>query len=384
MARNVPQFIDVPRGPRKKPPVQEVPVPPVVENRPPSETIEVGGVWVNATGDKIYIEAPTMIDVTPVDPAAARGMQAFGSVAEVQEFLAKNNYTFRHIRGAVKEDNQAEHSYKGGESDETKAELDKKISELLERVDSDRDKINSVIEEANKFSTQEEFEAFKGILDDISTKTEGILWKVNKISLDDDKLDESESQMDEILGEKRKNRDALNEITEALAELLKTAEVTLESLKTLAVSSSDTTGENTTPPADSAAESTKETPEKRGNGSSSGDGGDGGDTAWRKELDAFLERPEGREIIDTYKMIVTGEWRYFSDAIWKSKKYISFHDRLDLWEKDERLLPDILKRLASDLTAKRGVTAEQAESILGVVLHELHVEYLAKQEEKRK
>ncbi len=117
---------------------------------------------------------------------------------------------------------------------------------------------------------------------------------------------------------------------------------------------------------------------------SKGDGGDGGDIAWRKELDAFLERPEGREVIDTYKMIVTGEWRYFSDAIWRSKKYISFRDKIKLWEQDERLLPKILNRLKGDLTEKRGATPEQAEGILRAVLGELHQEFLEKQESKSK
>lgn len=117
---------------------------------------------------------------------------------------------------------------------------------------------------------------------------------------------------------------------------------------------------------------------------SKGDGGDGGDIAWRKELDAFLERPEGREVIDTYKMIVTGEWRYFSDAIWRSKKYISFRDKIKLWEQDERLLPKILKHLKGDLTKKRGATPEQAEGILRAVLGELHQEFLEKQESKNK
>lgn len=117
---------------------------------------------------------------------------------------------------------------------------------------------------------------------------------------------------------------------------------------------------------------------------SKGDGGDGGDITWRKELDAFLERPEGREVIGTYKMIVTGEWRYFSDAIWRSKKYISFRDKVTLWEQDERLLPKILKRLKGDLTEKQGATPEQAEGILRAVLGELHQEFLEKQKSKSK
>lgn len=128
-------------------------------------------------------------------------------------------------------------------------------------------------------------------------------------------------------------------------------------------------------------------PQRKGNGGGSGDGGDGGNGDHldiEKEFKAFLERPDGKEIVDTYKMIIKGERQYFTQAISRTQKYLSFNEKIDVWENDEQMLPAILAQLSKDLTQKRSVTRDQASAILRVVLGQLHTEFLDKQEEKRK
>lgn len=155
--------------------------------------------------------------------------------------------------------------------------------------------------------------------------------------------------------------------------------------KALTASSGESSSDSSSPAPTSGTSSTDVKPEpnlKRK--SKGGDGGNGEVTDNEKEFKAFLERPDGKEIVDTYKMIIKGEWQYFTQAISRTQKYLSLNEKIDVWENDEQMLPAILTQLSKDLTQKRSVTKDQASSILRVVLGQLHTEFLDKQEEKHK
>ena len=389
MARNVPQFIDVPRGPKKASGAKELTIVPSGEAPGAFENISVASVWLNTKGDKVYIKGDTSIEITPADKSDVRGPveQLFGSPEEVKAFLKEQGYAFSHVRGGEREGTSFTGSLESEGTGETKAQLDEQIADLIENIDSKKQAINSAINKANELSTIEGFESMRSILDEISKQTEELLWQVNKISLEDDKLDSSENDLDFTLKEKLKNKNSLNQIEEDLATLLKNAQVTLESLKKLASVSSDTSGEGATPPAGAGESTTSDKPEPKrmGKGGGSGDGGDGGEHSnIEKEFKAFLERPDGKEIVDTYKMIIKGEWQYFTQAVSRTQKYLSLNEKIDVWENDEHMLPAILTQLSKDLTQKHSVTKDQASAILRVVLGQLHTEFLDKQEEKRK
>lgn len=274
-------------------------------------------------------------------------------------------------------DLEAERLARGGEVVSPDIEADNVARQELARIDGEatdtEQRISTTVKEIMTLLADAEESDAKDTLQQevlrISEKVPQILAETESVEQDGMKLTEKLGGRQRLLA----NLQALELEAALLLDQVRQA-LTGSSGDEGNESSSSTTG--TGEPA--APEKPK--PERK----SKGDGGDGGDIAWRKELDAFLERPEGREVIDTYKMIVTGEWRYFSDAIWRSKKYISFRDKIKLWEQDERLLPKILKRLKGDLTEKRGVTPEQAEGILRAVLGELHQEFLEKQESKSK
>lgn len=155
--------------------------------------------------------------------------------------------------------------------------------------------------------------------------------------------------------------------------------------KALTASSGESSSDSSSPAEAPGTSSTDVKPEpnlKRK--SKGGDGGNGEVTDNEKEFKAFLERPDGKEIVDTYKMIIKGEWQYFTQAISRTQKYLSLNEKIDVWENDEQMLPAILTQLSKDLTQKRSVTKDQASSILRVVLGQLHTEFLDKQEEKHK
>ena len=260
MARNVPQFIDVPRGPKKASGAKELTIVPSGEAPGAFENISVASVWLNTKGDKVYIKGDTSIEITPADKSDVRGPveQLFGSPEEVKAFLKEQGYAFSHVRGGEREGTSFTGSLESEGTGETKAQLDEQIADLIENIDSKKQAINSAINKANELSTIEGFESMRSILDEISKQTEELLWQVNKISLEDDKLDSSENDLDFTLKEKLKNKNSLNQIEEDLATLLKNAQVTLESLKKLASVSSDTSGEGATPPTEGAGQDAKD------------------------------------------------------------------------------------------------------------------------------
>jgi hypothetical protein len=104
---------------------------------------------------------------------------------------------------------------------------------------------------------------------------------------------------------------------------------------------------------------------------------------WREELEKFLKRPEGREVIGMYRTILTEEWRKFLEMLDKAKVKLSLSQKIDLWDRDPRLFSQVRNRILRDLQEKRKISVDEAEAILEAVLRGLDEKFQQKMAKQR-
>lgn len=277
-------------------------------------------------------------------------------------------------------DLEAERIARGGDAVSPDITADNIARQELTRINSETEETEKRIAETLTemtmiLVTAEEGEGKSTLQDQVVRISEAKLQMLN--------LAYAEEQGDITLNQKLEGR---RKLLQNLQQLEMEAVLLRDQIQeALTASSGEKSSDSSSPAEAPGTSSTNEKPEpnlKRK--SKGGDGGNGEVTDNEKEFKAFLERPDGKEIVDTYKMIIKGEWQYFTQAISRTQKYLSFNEKIDVWENDEQMLPAILTQLSKDLTQKRSVTKDQASAILRVALGQLHTEFLDKQEEKRK
>jgi|GEM_PF-4782848 len=103
--------------------------------------------------------------------------------------------------------------------------------------------------------------------------------------------------------------------------------------------------------------------------------GENEDLSWRKELDDFLSRPEGREKITNLKDVIVEEWKIFDEGIYKAaldkKTHISRGERKKLWR--TTFLPQ-LKIMSIEYLELQSVPRREAGRIFRAVIFELEKE----------
>lgn len=100
------------------------------------------------------------------------------------------------------------------------------------------------------------------------------------------------------------------------------------------------------------------------------------DMGWRKELDAFLERPKAREKVVMFEDIIREEWdafeQYSRKESLKMEGRLSFRDKMTLWEK--KGLPALEEMVAKHLNRFDGIDLEKGQTIFRAILRNLEEE----------
>lgn len=102
----------------------------------------------------------------------------------------------------------------------------------------------------------------------------------------------------------------------------------------------------------------------------------------RQALESFLERPEGKIVLNAYRRIVTRAWQRFHDSLTDSGKDLSWNKKLEFWK--EHFLQDVMQKLERDLVEQHGVEPDQDYAILSTLMDDLHQEFMEKQAKKDK
>lgn len=277
-------------------------------------------------------------------------------------------------------DLEAERIARGGDAVSPDITADNVARLELTRINSETEEIEKRIAETLTEMTMLLVTAEEG---EGKTTLQGEVMRISEAKLQMLNLAYAEEQGDVSLSQQLEGR---RKLLQNLQQLEMEAVLLRDQIQeALTASSGERSSDSSSPAETSGTSSTDEKPESNlKRKSKGGDGGNGEVTDNEKLFKAFLERPDGKEIVDTYKMIIKGEWQYFTQAISRTQKYLSLNEKIDVWENDEQMLPAILAQLSKDLTQKRSVTKDQARAILRVALGQLHTEFLDKQEEKRK
>lgn len=93
------------------------------------------------------------------------------------------------------------------------------------------------------------------------------------------------------------------------------------------------------------------------------------DLSWRKDLDAFLERPEGWRVISTLKKRIQGEWRDLGARIREKGEYVPYDKKLSLWRQE--IMPIIEKQIIDHLSSYDGIDRDTADRIYVALQDEL-------------
>lgn len=102
----------------------------------------------------------------------------------------------------------------------------------------------------------------------------------------------------------------------------------------------------------------------------------------RQALEMFLERPEGKVILNAYRGIITRAWQRFHDSLTETGKDLSWNKKLEFWK--EHFLQDVMQKLERDLVEQHGVEPDQDYAILSTLMDDLHQEFIEKQEKRDK
>lgn len=102
----------------------------------------------------------------------------------------------------------------------------------------------------------------------------------------------------------------------------------------------------------------------------------------RQALEDFLERPEGKVILNAYRGIITRAWQRFHDSLTEKGQDLPWSKKLDFWK--EHFLQDVMQKLERDLVEQHGVESDQDYAILSTLMDDLHQEFMEKQERKDK
>lgn len=100
----------------------------------------------------------------------------------------------------------------------------------------------------------------------------------------------------------------------------------------------------------------------------------------RQALEMFLERPEGKVILNAYRGIITRAWQRFHDSLTETGKDLSWNKKLEFWK--EHFLQDIMQKLERDLVEQHGVEPDQDYAILSTLMEDLHQEFMERQEKR--
>lgn len=97
------------------------------------------------------------------------------------------------------------------------------------------------------------------------------------------------------------------------------------------------------------------------------------DTSWRKELDAFLERPKAREKVVMIEEIIQGEWAVFTERVAtvasENQSFVSDREMMRLWRKYS--LGDLEDIVAEYLDKNEGVSWQEGRAVFRAIVRNL-------------
>lgn len=97
------------------------------------------------------------------------------------------------------------------------------------------------------------------------------------------------------------------------------------------------------------------------------------DASWRKELDAFLERPKAREKVVMIEEIIQGEWAVFTERVAtvasENQSFVSDREMMRLWRKYS--LGDLEDIVAEYLDKNEGVSWQEGRAVFRAIVRNL-------------
>lgn len=329
------------------------------------------GSWINAAGQKLRIdhENGVLIDYDSNEELLVNLV----NTKDLENKLIEGGYVFVPATADALSGSNVEQlaekivsaeSVQPTKIENEAVESDESIEKFLESTDTQVELINAALQEAQAIVDEGGFPAMQSIIDEIAARVTAAVKTVNELSVADDTANEL-AEKDGALGDdymvsKQERLKKVEALSEEIALLAEHASMTIKSLKKLQQQSLDIKTDETVPQEESVPDARRQ-----------------------KELAVFLERPEGQEVIDTYRMIVSGEWEKFTEILGRSKTKISHDKAVDIWEQDVRFLPLIRARITTDLAEKHGITKDQADDIFLDILEGLDEEYLKRQESQK-